>query len=464
MSYVDKLDINGVSYDIKSVAVRDTNSGMVLKIWTGTKEEYDSIENKDITTLYNTDKGLFLGDSVVANISTDSSSRNIGEIVASTVPLVDAGLHLLDGALIQGSGIYSAFVNYIADLYDSGDYLDIFTTESDWQSTVTQYGVCGKFVYTPSYYYCWKGNYLGTDIKVYTTTLTPPTDNTYYVFTESDGVLVESTDTVTQLGTTAGVGEYIKISNSNYLSVYFYRSESDDTPTVRLPKITGIIEGTTDLKALGDLVEAGLPNITGQFALKGTEGSFSVSGAFYAGSKTGSWGGGHVDDQKPPLMYFNASRSSSIYGNSSTVQPQTIKVLYYIVIGTSVKTDIQVDIDNITTDLNGKADTDLLNVPESRGILVEKSSKDILPRWYRVYADGWCEQGGSFTCSSAGQTLTYLKPFIDTNYTMTAAGGTNKFGTIAFYNRTTTQCACWISDDDSFNAGVIDWQACGYIR
>lgn len=45
--------------------------------------------------------------------------RNIGEIVSSTIPLTDAGLHLLDGALIQGDGIYSAFVDYIADLYNT---------------------------------------------------------------------------------------------------------------------------------------------------------------------------------------------------------------------------------------------------------------------------------------------------------------------------------------------------------
>ena len=82
--------------------------------------------------------------------------------------------------------------------------------------------------------------------------------------------------------------------------------------------------------------------------------------------------------------------------------------------------------------------------------------------WYRIYSDGWCEQGGSFTCSSAGQTLTFLKPFSNTNYVMTAAGGTNKFGTISFYTRTVTDCKCWISDDDTFNAGIINWEAKGY--
>ena len=37
--------------------------------------------------------------------------------------------------------------------------------------------------------------------------------------------------------------------------------------------------------------------------------------------------------------------------------------------------------------------------------------------WYRVYADGWVEQGG--VCAQ-GATVTYLKPFADANYTLCA--------------------------------------------
>lgn len=51
--------------------------------------------------------------------SGGGSSLNIGTILSSTIPLTDAGLHLLDGALIDGSGSYSDFVDYMADLYDS---------------------------------------------------------------------------------------------------------------------------------------------------------------------------------------------------------------------------------------------------------------------------------------------------------------------------------------------------------
>ena len=356
--------------------------------------KYDTTNVTDLTSAFNINTALNNNwDKIDEAISNSGGARNIGEIVTSTVPLTDAGLHLLDGALIQGSGIYSDFVNYIAGLYDDTDTPNYFTDENTWQQSITDYGVCGKFVYD-------------------------------------------------------------SVNNS-----------------VRLPKITGIIEGTTDLTALCDLVEAGLPNITGQFALKGTEGSSSVSGAFYAGSKTGSYGGGHVDDQKPPLMYFNASRSNSIYGSSNTVQPQTIKVLYYIVIGTSAKTDIQVDIDNITTDLNGKADTDLLNVPESRGILVEKSSKDILPRWYRVYSDGWCEQGGNVTKTASSGTVSYLKNFKDLTYTLTTGewGVTSIAGsstdTAGYGNSIGLSNATTSSFRYSCEANrCITWHACGYIR
>lgn len=148
--------------------------------------------------------------------------------------------------------------------------------------------------------------------------------------------------------------------------------------TVRLPKITGIVEGTTDFTALGDLVQAGLPNIAGSATTIIYDSNYpnspSLSGSLYktyattviSSLSSSSSGGGFHDTG----VAFDASRSSFIYGNSSTVQPQTIKVLYYIVIANSTKTDIQVDIDEIATDLNGKADVDLTNTTNQGKILM----------------------------------------------------------------------------------------------
>lgn len=77
------------------------------------------------------------------------------------------------------------------------------------------------------------------------------------------------------------------------------------------------------------------------------------------------------------IVNFDASRSNAIYGNSNTVQPQTIRGLVYIVVGTSAKPEAEVDIDRIATDLNGKTDVDLSNVSDTgRGVMAHMGMPD----------------------------------------------------------------------------------------
>jgi hypothetical protein len=320
-----------------------------------------------------------------------SSSRNIGEIVASTIPLTDAGLHLLDGALINGSGIYSDFVDYIADLHNSGSAQALFATESNWQSIVTTYGACGKFVYDAT------------------------------------------------------------------------------ANTVRLPKITGKLDGTTDVNALGDLAPliVKLPNITGQLNIplwtnRGTSGAFyekSSGGVFDYGSNSGGYTAG-----------FSASRSSSVYsgnGTDTTIHEQAVNVFYYIVIATSTKTDIEVDIDEIATDLNGKADVDLTNCTKPH--IVETYINGT--SWYRVYSDGFIMQGSKCGAGSIA-SITLLKPFTTTNYQVHSVcaviGSTSIYGrNYIAANKTTTGFSCYQGYADTsslvgFWDGENQWIACGY--
>jgi len=302
-------------------------------------------------TLTITQNGNTLG-TFGANQSTNStidipasgSSRNIGEIVASTLPLTDAGLHLLDGALIQGDGIYADFVDYIAGLDLTANY---FCTETEWQQSVTDYGVCGKFVYD---------------------------------------------------------------STNN---------------TVRLPKITGIVEGTTDVTALGDLIEAGLPNITGYIPNLGVayEETTSNTGSLYTTQSGNTYGGTNAHNYKSNLN-FNASRSSSIYGNSSTVQPQTIKAFYYIVIATSTKTDVQVDIDNIATDLNGKADVGGSNINQSFSTNLVANMSDTA----NIYMSGMGMPSNTYTDLTLGASnSTYTAPSNGWFYLQKVTNNTNQY-------------------------------------
>ena len=101
-----------------------------------------------------------------------------------------------------------------------------------------------------------------------------------------------------------------------------------------------------------------MPNITG-YIRSDTYGSggtiTSTDGAFYTSEDNNPQNvavSGPSSANYHYRAYIDASRSSSIYGNSTTVQPQSIKVFYYIVIATTTKTEIEVDIDEVITDLN----------------------------------------------------------------------------------------------------------------
>ena len=143
---------------------------------------------------------------------------------------------------------------------------------------------------------------------------------------------------------------------------------------IRLPKITKYIENASDINMIGASLNAGLPNITGTFdsrphtsgstsyggALADGSGAFSFTkhGATYTGTGTAESSTSSYNDR----MSFDASRSSEIYGRSDTVQPEATQYPYYIVIGTVLKTEVEVNIDSIITDLNNKADKNASNL------------------------------------------------------------------------------------------------------
>ena len=388
---VNAVNMNHIEDGIVGCAIRKYNVSETFNLGEWVLGEESGDEATFYVSQIPNNTGNALSDTTKWLKKDFGSSRNIGEIVASTIPLTDAGLHLLDGSLLQ-YGSYKAFIDYIANLYSSNPSASYFCTEAQWQQSVTEYGVCGKFVY----------------------------------------------NSVNQ--------------------------------TVRLPKITGFTEGTITPSSLGSLTEAGLPNIAGYVgdSLSAYAGN-RESGALYrttgtgtAGYSTGGSGGWTTN--------IDASRSSSIYGNSNTVQPQSIKVLYYIVVATSTKTQIQVDIDQIATDLNGKADVDLSNVNNTGNIaatnlntagirtVVETYSNGT--SWYRVWSDKWCEQGGY---AIENTTVIFLKPFADSNYGLSGMKGTETSGAaVAYESQTSTSVIFRIGADFSGDKPLY-WQAWGYI-
>ena len=197
------------------------------------------------------------------------SALPVGAIFASAIPLTDSSVHALDGSLISQTGMYAEFANLIKSLVSAG--YNIACEEQEFQDTVTQYGQCGKFVIN---------------------------------------------------------------NNSN---------------TIRLPKVTKFIEGLSNLTDIGAVNSAGLPNITGEFGMVNAYNTYLVScnealkGAFIT-NPTGRAAYYSTDKTEPTStnatawtdrVSFNANSGAStkgIYGNSDTVQPESVSYPYYIVL------------------------------------------------------------------------------------------------------------------------------------
>lgn len=100
--------------------------------------------------------------------------------------------------------------------------------------------------------------------------------------------------------------------------------------TFNLPNLVGrFAEGATT--AVGQSVAAGLPNVSGKFwAARTGRGDLPGTVANGAFSEAGRWSAqvhNGANDDWGSVYELNASRSSAVYGRSSTVQPPAVRLL-----------------------------------------------------------------------------------------------------------------------------------------
>lgn len=102
---------------------------------------------------------------------------------------------------------------------------------------------------------------------------------------------------------------------------------------------------------LGEELEAGLPNITGNFAADTTNSS-TFDGAFSKTNGSSVRGLSEASNTHTGRINFSASDSNDIYGNSDTVQPPAVAVNFIIKATAStgeVPADVELDDDKTTT-------------------------------------------------------------------------------------------------------------------
>ena len=169
--------------------------------------------------------------------------------------------------------------------------------------------------------------------------------------------------------------EYIVQNIYNESGVAWYYILDVEHTRFKLPRTKFGFTGLRD--TVGKYVPAGLPNITGRTSFllanenSASSGALSTSVDVYSGVQ-GS-GGSSV----PRSLNLNASSSSSIYGNSDTVQPPATQMYLYFYVGDTIRTETEIDIGELTEALNDKLDTNLNNATSNtKQIIVGWGSPD----------------------------------------------------------------------------------------
>ena len=478
---------------------------------------------------------LYLGGKLVAGATnTDGSSvRNLGEIVASTVPVVDAGLHLLDGSLINGNGIYSNFVKEIMKLYNENPDASCFahaetltrynygtvgniinndgvisnflynknfalvdvpsnpTTSMELvlkvkqeslsygsitYSNINAYGLILRVINTAGNVYVWAGDGWGIFRGYPTNIVLRPNTWTYikmtwngesYGFYQSEdgeswveklfvtwaNVTNKSIDFKNFLNLGGSSWEWNPFVNGSidlnecYLKIdgefawkgvtkiertaeqvwqdsivkYGMCDQFVCTPAiggepamVRLPKYGNQLYSTlkTEAPVVGNGMSLGCTNGAYECGLEYISGGYVLAcreGYGQYPQPTTNYSGGY---NLGILGVTQDPRFSGLISNLAEIKTSS-NCYYYIVVATSIKTDIEIDIGEITTDLDQKVDKDDLMEVQC---IVDSYNDGY--SWYRLWSDGWCEQGGLTTAATGTKSIALFKPYRDATYSI----------------------------------------------
>lgn len=288
-----------------------------------------------------------------AEIQLGGSSRTIGEIVTSTVPVSDAALHLADGSLIPGAGIYAGFVSYIADLYDGGEVPECFTDESSWQVSVNTYGTCDKYVYDSS-------NSTVRLPKRYSA-------ERYLIKAYNSGQ------------------EWYRIYSDGWCEQGATFNNSSYDTDISIPLLINFVDTNYSIKpgagVTGSVVDSG-----------------HVVNYIFGTQTTGGFQAVVVD------VNGNTQNNKITWeacGYTDISNYETNPLYEYIVLATTEKTDIEVDIDEVVADLNGKADKDLSNITNTARTMLAGAN---LPDYANkiVIASGVISSEQSYTVPADG--------------------------------------------------------------
>ena len=230
----------------------------------------------------------------------------------------------------------------------------------------------------------------------------------------------------TQTGYLKTEAEWQTLSTSNNGNVPFY-SDGDGSTTFRVPSLKCWVKSANGtINEVGSYLQAGLPNITGAATSNYLVGySTQYSGAIKQLENDGGKYGTNTSTNWGYGLVFDASRSNSIYGNSNTVQPQSIVGLWLVkAYGTVIETgsiDEKQYIDDRMVSMKTYVENRFTPIFNKLDIITESCTYSApATGWYKITIKGGGGGGG---------------PSYKYNSTLFTGGGGGEGGTSILYKK-----------------------------
>lgn len=256
-------------------------------------------------------------------------------------------------------------------------------------------------------------------------------DNELNGAVECDGATYNTTDFIgaQSIGALLAAGKIPYVSLADYAtalatngSVGVFGWDGGSTTAFRVPLLNDIFVETGTAAQIGDCLKPGLPDH-----------NHTISSAFslqnYSAANPGSWDFIRPAAGNTITPTTNASDSNSIYGNSTTVQPNAVRYRAMVQLAVSASDEA---VETCTGVL-----ADVATLKDHRVIAFQAPTAQNNYTWYRKYADGWVEQGGIVATPDADTTYSVSMPIemSDTNYLpqLTTTSGNNNAVIVSVY-------------------------------
>lgn len=178
-------------------------------------------------------------------------------------------------------------------------------------------------------------------------------------------------DAIEVLFTNTGIADFYVLDSSNN---QFY-----------LPKSKWFNQLTTDTSFVNNYNEDGLPNLkkdaTGRSNMSLWSSGYNVEewegviGRYPTNPSHSPNSGNYGQFQE---LLFDASKYNSKYGNSEYVQPPSSNKLLYYKVGNTIINEAQIDVGNVLSDLQLKANVDFNNITNKANTKIQDSSRKML--------------------------------------------------------------------------------------